>query len=181
VARYVAFLRAINVGGHVVKMDRLAREFEALGLRSVQTFIASGNVIFESGVKDPAALERRIAGALEKSLGYTVPTFLRTDAEVARIAAHRPFAQPAIAAAHRFYVGFLAAPPAAAARQALLSLRSDIDDFSVDGRELYWISRTSTADSKLSNTVFEKKLGMPATFRGTNTVERIAAKYPPRA
>ena len=180
-ARYVAFLRAINVGGRVVKMDALARVFESLDLRGVETFIASGNVIFESGAKDAAALERKIGGALEKALGYEVATFLRSDGEVARIAAHRPFALPEIAAARRFYVGLLPAAPTAAARQALLSLRSEIDDFAIDRRELYWISRTSTADSKLSNTVFERKLGMPATFRNTNTLARLAAKYPPRS
>ena len=47
-ARLVAFLRAINVGGHNVKMDRLRELFEALGLSNVETFIASGNVIFDS-------------------------------------------------------------------------------------------------------------------------------------
>jgi len=46
--RYVALLRGINLGGHTVKMDRLKKLFEELGLKNVETFIASGNVIFES-------------------------------------------------------------------------------------------------------------------------------------
>jgi len=50
--RYVAFLRAINVGGHVVTMAQLKRAFEAVPLASVETFIASGNVIFESRSTD---------------------------------------------------------------------------------------------------------------------------------
>ncbi len=179
-ARYVAFLRAINVGGHTVKMDRLAREFEALGLRAVETFIASGNVIFESGAKDLAALERRIATALQKSLGYEVATFLRTDAEVARIATHRPFDEDRTSGARRFWIGFLAAPPSAQAARALLALRSETDDLAVHGREIYWISRQLTAESKLSNAAFEKTLRMPATFRGMNTIVRLAAKYPPK-
>jgi len=58
--KFIAFLRAINVGGHVVKMDQLRRFFEALGFANVETFIASGNVIFESKSKDPAALQRQI-------------------------------------------------------------------------------------------------------------------------
>ena len=55
-----AFLRAINVGGHVVKMDQLRDFFIALRLIDVENFIASGNVIFESKSKNPEALERNI-------------------------------------------------------------------------------------------------------------------------
>ena len=55
--RYVAFLRAINVGGRVVKMDDLRRHFVSMGLSDVQTFIASGNVIFESPARSTARLE----------------------------------------------------------------------------------------------------------------------------
>ena len=49
-----AFLRAINVGGHVVKMDALRRHFEQMQFTSVQTFIASGNVVFESSSRSTA-------------------------------------------------------------------------------------------------------------------------------
>src|SRR5258707_9368831 len=88
VARYVAFLGAINVGGHTVKMADLRRSFEAMGLTSVETFIASGNVGFEAATSDNAALERRIEAGLQADLGYRVDTFVRSSAEVAAIAAH---------------------------------------------------------------------------------------------
>ncbi len=55
--KYVALLRAINVGGHTVKMDHLRRLFEALGFTNVETFIASGNVIFDSTSKSTKAFE----------------------------------------------------------------------------------------------------------------------------
>jgi uncharacterized protein (DUF1697 family) len=77
VARSVAFLRAINVGGHTVKMADLRRSFEALGFGGVATHIASGNVIFETDAGDPAALEDRIEKALQTDLGYRVDTFVR--------------------------------------------------------------------------------------------------------
>jgi uncharacterized protein (DUF1697 family) len=70
--RYVAFLRAINVGGHIVKMDALRRHFASLGFDDVETFIASGNVIFQSRSTAAAALERRIEACLEERLGYEV-------------------------------------------------------------------------------------------------------------
>jgi len=108
--RYVAFLRAINVGGHIVKMDALRRHFASLGFDDVETFIASGNVIFQSRSTAAAALERRIEACLEERLGYEVKTFLRTDAEVTAIAAYRAFEPARVASAGSFNVGFLAGP-----------------------------------------------------------------------
>ena len=89
--RYVAFLRAINVGGRVVKMERLRQLFEELGFAKVETFIASGNVIFESRSQSAPALQKKIESYLHKFLGYEVATFLRTDAELAKIAVYRAF------------------------------------------------------------------------------------------
>jgi uncharacterized protein (DUF1697 family) len=57
--KYAAFLRATNLGGHTVKMDDLRRLFEAMGFSNVETFIASGNVIFESASTDSGELEHK--------------------------------------------------------------------------------------------------------------------------
>jgi uncharacterized protein (DUF1697 family) len=75
---YIAFLRAINVGGHTVKMETLRSLFETFGFSEVETFLASGNVIFESPEQDRTALESMIASGLQKALGYEVATFIRT-------------------------------------------------------------------------------------------------------
>ena len=78
--RLVAFLRAINVGGHTVTMDDLRRLFVKMDFDGVETFIASGNVVFESRPKGGAALEKKIEAALHKALGYEVKSFLRSGA-----------------------------------------------------------------------------------------------------
>ena len=75
--RYVAFLRAVNVGGRVVKMEALRRIFESAGLTNVETFIASGNVLFDSGSRSEKALRAKIEKSLQNELGYSVVTFLR--------------------------------------------------------------------------------------------------------
>ena len=106
--RFMAFLRAINVGGHTVTMAELRRLFEALGFKSVETFIASGNVIFESRSTDVGAMEQRIEDHLLKSLGYEVKTFIRTEAEVAAIVRYKPFTESQVRDAGAFCVGFLA-------------------------------------------------------------------------
>jgi uncharacterized protein (DUF1697 family) len=85
--KYVAFLRAINVGGRVVKMEALRGHFEALGFADVDTFIASGNVIFESAAEQ-ASVKTTIEAHLRSSLGFEVATFVRTIAEVHEVAKH---------------------------------------------------------------------------------------------
>lgn len=178
--RRIAFLRAINVGGHTVTMERLRSLFARMGFRGVETFIASGNVVFEADGDDGAALERRIASALEKALGYEVATFVRTPGELAAVAAYEAFPAAAVARARAHCVGFLAGPLAPAATAKLMALRSDDDHFHVHGRELYWLARLGQGKSEFSNAVFEKATKARSTFRNVNTLERLSAKYPPK-
>ena len=77
-AKYIAFLRAINVGGRTIKMDHLRTLFAQMGFADVATFIASGNVIFDSPETDTVVLERTIEDGLQDMLGYRVDTFIRT-------------------------------------------------------------------------------------------------------
>ncbi len=177
--RYIAFLRAINVGGHTVKMDRLREIFESLGFDHVETFIASGNVVFETAAVDTAALETRIAAGLQATLGFEVATFIRTDAELARIAAHEAFPPSDLAAAQALNIAFLAAPLDAEAVRKLMALKTAIDDFATHEREIYWLCRKKQSESTFSNAVLEKTLRRQATFRGANTVQKMAAKYGP--
>jgi len=173
--RYVAFLRAINVGGHVVKMDALRRIFEKAGCSGVETVIASGNVIFDSKTKAETTLAARLAADLEESLGYEVATFLRTPGELAETVRRRPFE---LGEGHVLYVGFLSGAPPAAASNRLRDCATATDDFRVIGREVYWRLRTRFSDSPFSGARLEKTLGMPTTLRNVTTVRRIAAKCP---
>ena len=175
--QFVAFLRAINVGGHNVKMDTLRGLFEDRGLQDVETFIASGNVIFTSRSKSENALQRKIEAHLHESLGYEVATFIRTPAQVAAVARYRPFTQSRLRTAKALGVAFLAKPLATGAKKPLMALRTEIDDFHVHGREVYWLCRKRQSESKFSNVLFEKALGVRSTFRGVNTIVRLATKY----
>ena len=101
-------------------------------------------------------------------------TFLRTDAEVTAIAAYRAFEPARVASAGSFNVGFLAGPLDNLAITKVKGFASAIDEFHVNGRELYWLCRTKQSDSKFSNVAFEKAIGARATFRGLNTIRRLA-------
>lgn len=175
--KYVALLRAINVGGHTVKMDHLRSLFESIGFTDAETFIASGNVIFDSRSKDMPALERKIEKHLQNVLGYEVKTFIRSVAELAAVANHKPFAESELNS-HTLYIGFVAEPPGVLVKQKLLSLVSEVDDFQLHGREVYWLCRCKLmSDSKFSGALAEKTLGMRATFRNSTTIKKLAAKY----
>ena len=175
--RFVAFLRAINVGGHVVTMEKLRGLFAALGLKEVETFIASGNVIFAKPAAGLPGLYQRIEERLRTSLGYEVKTFIRSEAEVAAVASYQPFPKPQVQRAKALNVGFLAAPLEPSAKRLLMGLKTEIDSFHVHGREVYWLCKKGQSESTFSNAVFEKAANCRATFRGMNTVTRLVAKY----
>ncbi len=175
--RYIAFLRAINVGGHTVKMDHLRQLFVSLGFSDVETFIASGNVIFDAKPEAPRILETKIEDRLREALGYDVATFIRTGTELASIAGYKPFQQPAMDAAAALNIAFLTDALDDPSRRKLMALRTDIDDFHVHQREIYWLCLKKQSESTFSNAVLEKTLSRSSTLRGVNTVRKIAEKY----
>ena len=177
--RYVALLRAINVGGRRVKMDHLRELFGALGFTNVETFIASGNVIFDSETEDTQTLERKIQDHLRGSLGYEVATFVRTVSELGNISRYRPFdSSDSDAEGTSLYIAFLLTLPSAEAQEKLMAFRNEVDDFRVHGREVYWLCRKKISESAFSGALLEKVLGMPATMRNATTIEKLVAKYP---
>jgi uncharacterized protein (DUF1697 family) len=169
----VAFLRAINVGGRVVKMDRLRALFEGLGFDDVETFIASGNVIFEAPGRE-AALQRAIQTALEKTLGYGVGTYLRTPGELEQAIAASPFKDETPGG---LYVGFGSRAFTTAIAARIKTLETDVDRFAVSGREVYWRGLNGLGQSKVTGAAVEKALGSPVTFRSITTVRKLASKY----
>lgn len=160
----------------MVKMDRLRKLFEELELSEVETFIASGNVIFVSDERDTRSLEQKIEHHLKSALGYEVATFIRTIPEVAAIAEYVPFPDEDTGEG-TLYVVFFAEAPNAEALRKLEALSNEIDSFHVHGRELYWHARKNLSESKISGGSLEKAAGMQGTNRNINTPKRLAAKY----
>jgi len=175
--RYVAFLRAINVGGRWVKMDDLRRTYQRAGLRNVETFIASGNVLFDSD-EDPAELEPWLEGIVEKKFGLRSETFLRDGKQLAAVARCTPFPdvrEAVLPKSHGLWIGFMRKAPSAQKRAAVTALGGVSQEFKFRGRELYWFSRERTAMLKITGRTLERALGGPTTFRGLNSVAKLAA------
>jgi len=175
-ARAIAFLRAINVGGrHTVTMTELRRMFETMGLKDVETFIASGNVLFSAPASvDPAALEEAIERRLAKTLGYDVATFVRTPAELAGLVRDEPWADRDGAAT--LWTGFLKTAATEEVRQALRALCSDVEEVDARGREVYWLRRSLEMAALRTGAKIDKALGAPVTFRNVTTVRKLAEK-----
>ena len=172
--QYVAFLRAVNVAGRVVKMTELKRIFESVGLDGVSTFIASGNVIFSSWRAAPQ-LNAQIERALERALGYPVATMLRSTTEVVAIVRREPFAAT-VTGKGSIFVGLMRAGISAAAASKAMALQTDTDRLHIDEREVYWLARNNFANATISSAAIEKALQTQVTFRNINTIRRLAAK-----
>jgi uncharacterized protein (DUF1697 family) len=175
-ARYAAFLRGMNLGGRRITNRELAAAVAGLGFEEVETFRASGNVIFEGKGRE-AAVSSRLESGLGEALGYEVPVFLRSAAEVTAIAAREPFPPAAHAASSgKLQVALLLEKPAAQARREALALATEADRLTIEGRELFWLPSGGMSESELDLNAIGAALGL-MTVRTMGTIEQVAAKY----
>lgn len=174
--KYVALLRGINVGGKVmVAMADLRKLFEAEGFPSAQTLLQSGNVIFDGNVADVDKLETKLEKAAAKKFGRAIDFVVRDGKTVAKIVAENPFAREAKDDPSHLLVLFLKSEPQPAAQAALKAAISGPEYFQAGDRCLYIVYPDGIGRSKLTNALFDKKLGMTGTARNWNTVRKIAA------
>lgn len=175
--RFAAFLRGINVGGHRIKMDELREVLSPLGLTSVETFIASGNIVFECDADDIASLEGRVEAQLHDQLGYQVDTFIRQVDELEGVVAFGREQMPA-EPDWKVHVMFVKEKPTAASRRSFRALETDDDGFRFRDREVYWLRRGGITDSIITTADLNKALGGASnTSRTLRTIERIRARF----
>lgn len=175
--RYVAFLRGMNLGKRRLPMSRLKSLFEEIGFASVETFIASGNVLFTSKVKDTGKLETVIATHLEKSLGYRVDTFVRTGEAVAEVGRSKIFPEESQSGV-TIHVGFFQQKLLPETAKKLSAFRTPEDEFCVIGRDYYWLCRVRTSESKVWASPELKELRLPtSTMRNITSLRKLIAKH----
>ncbi|HYH61018.1 MAG TPA: DUF1697 domain-containing protein [Solirubrobacterales bacterium] len=174
-AAYAAFLRGINVSGRRVKKEELITAFEACGFDEVSTFRASGNVLFEApGRAKPDAKE--IESALEAELGFASQVFIRSAAQLAKVAGAKPFSPKQLSASKgKLQVAFLPKKPTKAKADKALALQLESDPLALGAAELFWLPAAGTQESELEQKALYGLLG-PWTMRTVGTVEQIAAK-----
>jgi len=168
---YISMLRGINVSGHKqVRMADLKSLYEALELGNVRTYVQSGNVVFDSEEQDAKILTRSIESQIEKTFGFTVPVLMRSADDFRRIIAGHPFAREE---AVRVLVTFLYDPPDPSKVDNLNRYEDKVDKFAIGEQEIFLFCPGGYGRTKLSNTFFEKKLGVVATTRNWKTVNTL--------
>lgn len=172
---YVAFLRAINVGGRRVSSDNLAQRFVDLGFDNVQTYLASGNVIFdaEGPVENRTA---QIEHYLADTLGFEIPTFLRRMTDVGELTRTSPFDNVSTNGPTKIYVVFARSTLDDGQRNVLDDLTTDIDHFVPQGNHIFWLRNLDAGESMPTSEV-ESALGITLTRRTMRTLQRIVDEF----
>ena len=174
-AKYVAFLKAINVGGHVVKMDTLRELFSAMKFSNVETFIASGNVIFDTKATPDEKLEQQIEQHLKKALATKWRPSSGRSKKFRRSASISRFRTELLKTAHAVHVGLMrsACPRHPRKSQGLRGRRRRFSCFRTRGVLAVPLLDRGFEIPKL----FEKIAGQTATYRNVNTMVRLTKKY----
>ena len=164
-------LRGINVSGQKkIRMADLKSLYELLGFGNVQTYVQSGNVIFDSPEQDAAKLRSSIEAQIETVFGFSVPVLIRTAVDFKRIIENHPFAQEEEI---RVLVTFLYEQPEASTWSELSNYKDHVDKFVLGKQEIFLFCPGGYGKTKLSNNFFEKKLGVIATTRNWKTIHAV--------
>lgn len=154
-------------------MDALRALYESLGLRNVETYVQSGNVVFTTAARDLPRLAARIEKQIEGSFGFRSDVILRTAAELRDVIARNPFAARSGIEPNRFLINFLAADPGAEVRAKVLEIPCAPEELRMDGREMYIYFPNGMARPTLPMARVERILKIPGTGRNWNTVTKL--------
>jgi uncharacterized protein (DUF1697 family) len=170
---YIALLRAVNVGGtKKLQTADFHKMLEGLGYKRVETYIQSGNAVFDAAAP-PAKAAKAIAGALEKLMGGPVGVLLRTHEELGNVIAENPYTREAASDGARVHAVFLSGVPAEAAVAGLKKIPARLDRYHLLGDTLYLHLPDGAGESKFTAKTLDRILGVNVTARNWNTVVKL--------
>jgi uncharacterized protein (DUF1697 family) len=172
----VAMLRGINLPQYQkISMPVLKTLCTSLGLRDVQTYIQSGNVVFREDAEDPVSLARRLEERMEAEFGFRPVVILRTASELRKVIAKNPFAGRAGIEPNKLLVVFMDRAPTRQARDQVLAIPCEPEELHINNRELYIYYPDGMARPKIPLVRLEKALQCASTGRNWNTVNKLMA------
>ncbi len=172
-AAIICMLRGVNLLKYNrISMEDLRTLCEGLGLQGVQTWVQSGNVVFQTKERDLARLARKIEDAIEKKLGFRPAVMLRTAAEMKSVVARNPFAKRRDIENGKLLVTFLGPVPTGEMREAVLAIKGHPEEARMDGREVYVHYPNGMGRSKFAP-LLERALKKTGTARNWNTVTKL--------
>ena len=171
---YIGMLRGVNVGGNsMIRMEVLREICTALKLRGAQTYVQSGNVVFACDERDTAAIEKKLANAIEKKVKFRPDVMVRTTAEMRAVVARNPFAKRRGLNPKSLLVTFLAGEPDPEGLKAVRAMKTDPEEMHIDGREAYTYFPNGMGRPKIVWTKVEKMLKVSGTGRNWNSVTKL--------
>lgn len=171
---YIAFLRGINISGQKkIKMADLRESLQKQGLKKVQTYIQSGNIILEASSAKPKELETTIQEAIETDFGFQVPVLIKTLQALQDILDNNPFSNEPNGKG--LYFALIHKNPSDELVASFQKLRFDNEDFHYTKDCVYVNCRAGAGKAKLNNNVIENKLKVTATTRNLNTMKKMIA------
>ncbi|WP_142785150.1 DUF1697 domain-containing protein [Changchengzhania lutea] len=168
---YIALLRGINVSGHKkIPMADLRTLLSESGLKNVQTYIQSGNLIFESSEENIQNLELNIHEAIKSNFGFEVPVLVKTPGELKKIFDDCPFSEEK---KQHSYFSLLYSIPEEIAVQEISKMSHPNEEFIITDRCIYFYSSIGYGRTKYNNNYFERKLKTTATARNYKTMLKL--------
>ena len=172
----VAMLRGVNLPGYQkISMGALKTLCTSLGLRDVQTYIQSGNLVFREDGEDPVTLARRLEEGIEGEFGFRPAVIVRTASELRKVIAKNPFAGRAGIEPNKLLVVFMNSAPTRQARDQVLAMPCDPEELRISNREVYIYYPNGMARPKIPLARLEKALQCSSTGRNWNTVNKLMA------
>ncbi len=181
--KYIAILRGINVGtGRKVPMADLKKLCESLELQQVQSYIQSGNLVFELPNQEPIPeLEARLQKAFSEAFGFEIPVLIRTSEEWANSISQNPFLKEENMDIERLHLTCLKELPSPELLEKIKTFQylpvrqahGEPDRFEILGRDVFVFCAAGYGKTKLTNSFFESKLKSPATTRNWKTVMQL--------
>jgi uncharacterized protein (DUF1697 family) len=177
---YISILRGINLGGHnTIKMDALKKLFADIGFANIQTYIQSGNIVYQYKKTDIKKLDALIKKEIKQQFGYDVPVITLTFDELKKVAGSNPFLNDKAKDTSYLHVTFLADKPQSENFDKIKDFKYQSDEFQLIDKAVYLYCPNGYGNTKLSNNFFESKLKVTATTRNwktTNELISIAGK-----
>ncbi len=156
-------MRGVNVSGHnTIKMEVLRGLCQGLGFRNVETYIQSGNIVFQTATENPAALSKWLGETILQSFGFDTPVIVRTSKEMRNVIANNPFLKEKGIDSSKLHVTFLSETAQEGSEKKLETLATSPDRFCPASHEIYLYCPSGYGRTKLSNNAIEKSLSVRA-------------------
>ncbi len=168
--KYIALLRGINISGQkIIKMADLRQLLSSAGLSNVQTYIQSGNIIFESNdsIKN---LTQLVIDTIERHYGFYVPTFILLPEQLQNAVNNNPYKD---AEGNKLYLTFLSDKANTNGMGAIHDKVKENEFLQLIDNVMYFHCPDGAAKSKITNNLIEKKLEVKATTRNWRTCGKL--------